>query len=61
MQLFLMQSTTFSGPMKAVAPNEASLYLGIDNSRPSDQEIGLRMADFLTGEVRLFFEPNQDS
>jgi len=30
----------------------------MDNTRPSDTEIGLQMADLLTGEIRLFFENN---
>jgi hypothetical protein len=50
----------FSGPMNVIAHEESSLYLGMDNARPSDEEIGLQMADLLTGEVRLFFESNQD-
>lgn len=50
----------FSGPMAAIAPNEAKLYLGMDNTLPSDQEIGLQLADLLTGEVRSFFDANPE-
>lgn len=43
-----------------VAPKEAALYLGMDNTRPSHTEVGLQLADLITGEVRSFFEENAD-
>jgi hypothetical protein len=50
----------FSGPMNAVAPNEARLYKDMDNTVASEDEVGLQLADLLTGEVRLFFELNPE-
>jgi hypothetical protein len=40
------------------APQEAKLYLGMNNTRPSHEEIGLQLADLMTGEIRAFFEEN---
>jgi hypothetical protein len=44
------------GHFARAAPKEASLYLGMDNSRPSHTEVGLQLADLMAGEIRLFFE-----
>ncbi len=50
----------FSGPLKALAPHEAAFYQGMDNSVSSEDEVGLQLADLLTGEVRWFFEANPE-
>jgi hypothetical protein len=50
----------FSGPLNAVAPDEAKLYRGMDKTVASEDEVGLQLADLLTGEVRLFFEVNPE-
>jgi len=50
----------FSGPMDAIAPTEARLYKGMDNTIASEDEVGLQLADLLTGEVRMFFELNPE-
>lgn len=50
----------FSGPMSAVAPGEAKLYRGMDNTVASENEVGLQLADILTGEIRMFFELNPE-
>jgi len=42
------------------APEEAKLYLGMDNSRESHTEPGLQVADLLAGEVRLLFESHPE-
>ncbi len=52
--------TVFSGPLKALAPEEAALYQGMDNSVSSEDEVGLQLADLLTGEVRWFFGANPE-
>ena len=48
----------FKGPMAAISPGEAVLYGGMNNLTSSEDEIGLQLADILTGEVRTFFEEN---
>lgn len=40
------------------APEEAKLYLGMTNTKPSHEEIGLQIADLMAGEIRAFFEEN---
>jgi len=50
----------FSGPMNVLAPEESKLYGGMNNRVDSVDEIGLQIADLLTGEVRFFFENNPE-
>jgi hypothetical protein len=52
--------SVFTGPLKTLAPEEAALYQGMDNSVASEDEVGLQLADLLTGEVRWFFEVNPE-
>jgi hypothetical protein len=40
------------------APQEARLYLGMDNRRSSVNEVGIQLADMMAGEIRMFFEDN---
>jgi len=46
--------------LKNALPNVAKLYLGMDNTRHSHEEVGVQIADLIVGEVRSLFQAHPE-
>ena len=46
--------------MKRLTPSVEGRYLGLGYSRPSEEVLGLQLADLVAGQVRGFLEANRD-
>jgi hypothetical protein len=46
--------------LKNAIPNAAKLYLGLDNTRHSHEEVGVQIADLMVGEIRSLFQAHPE-